>query len=193
MIIPMRSDGEATRDRILVAAQAEFAQFGLAGARVDRIAVAARASKERLYAYFGDKAALFTAVLETNLREVMAAMPLDAADLPGFVGGVFDHVADFPEHLRMMDWARLEGSTGVLPATPEWRTGAEARAIAELQQQGVIDPVWDPEDLVTMLFSIATSWVHAPGVFTEPAESTAASRQRRRAAAVAAARKIIAP
>ncbi|TFD32712.1 TetR family transcriptional regulator [Cryobacterium cryoconiti] len=189
----MRADGEATRDRILVAAQAEFAQFGLAGARVDRIAVAARASKERLYAYFGDKAALFAAVLETNLREVMAAMPLDAADLPGFVGGVFDHVADFPEHLRMMDWARLEGSAGVLPVTPEWRTGPEARAIAERQSQGLIDPAWEPEDLVTVLFSIATAWVHVPRAFTEPAESPATSRQRRRAAAVTAARKVIAP
>ena len=51
----MRSAGEATRDRILAAAKDEFATYGLAGARINRIAAQARASKDRLYAYFASK------------------------------------------------------------------------------------------------------------------------------------------
>jgi len=194
MILVMRSDGEATRERILDAAQAEFARYGLAGARVDRIATAAKASKERLYAYFGDKGALFTAVLEVNRRDVMAAIPMDTNDLPGFVGRVFDHVVEYPEHSRMLDWARLEGAAALLPTTSEWRNGPEACAIAAAQARGEIDPSWDPEDLVTLVFALATSWVHSPGVFPAPGGEPAASvRERRRAAAVAAARKLIAP
>ena len=194
MILVMRSDGEATRERILDAAQAEFARYGLAGARVDRIATAAKASKERLYAYFGDKSALFTAVLEVNRRDVMAAIPMDTNDLPGFVGRVFDHVVEYPEHSRMLDWARLEGAASLLPTTSEWRNGPEATAIAAAQSRGEIDPSWDPEDLVTLVFALATSWVHSPGVFPVPGtEPEASVRERRRAAAVAAARKLIAP
>src|SRR5689334_11886003 len=46
---PMRSAVD-TRARILAAATAEFAERGLAGGRVDRIAAAADANKERIYA-----------------------------------------------------------------------------------------------------------------------------------------------
>ena len=54
---PVRSTTEL-RDVIIDAARAEFAQYGLAGSRIDRIAKSANASKERLYAHFGDKEAL---------------------------------------------------------------------------------------------------------------------------------------
>jgi AcrR family transcriptional regulator len=54
----------ATRRRILDAATSEFAAKGLAGARVDEIARRARVNKRMLYHYFGDKEALWLAVLE---------------------------------------------------------------------------------------------------------------------------------
>ena len=54
----------ATRQRILDAALAEFAESGLAGARVDEIAIRAGANKRMLYAYFGSKEELWLAVLE---------------------------------------------------------------------------------------------------------------------------------
>jgi AcrR family transcriptional regulator len=69
------------RDEILAAARAEFARHGLAGARIDRIATSASASKERLYSYYGDKAALFQAVLDLNTAEFFAAVRLDADDV----------------------------------------------------------------------------------------------------------------
>ena len=55
---------DATRRRILVAATVEFASKGLAGARVNEIARRARINKRMLYHYFGDKEALWLAVLE---------------------------------------------------------------------------------------------------------------------------------
>ena len=59
-------DAEATKARLLAAATAEFAAYGVAGARVDRIAGAAQANKQLIYAYFGSKDDLFDAVLATH-------------------------------------------------------------------------------------------------------------------------------
>lgn len=53
-----------TRDRLLHAALAEFAQHGFAGARVERIVKAAGVNKQALYYYFADKDDLYRNVLE---------------------------------------------------------------------------------------------------------------------------------
>lgn len=191
MIICVRSDGQATRERILLAARAEFAAHGLAGARVDRIASAANASKERLYAYFGDKVALFGAVVDQNLSEVNAAVPLDASDLPGFVGRVYDHASEHPEHLRMLDWARLEGQRLPDHRSP-WRSSAENATISEAQRAGTIDSSWDPQDLLTMLLALATAWAFSPAAFNHTGEKPSPELSaRRRATAVEAARKLL--
>jgi AcrR family transcriptional regulator len=60
---PLR-DAERTRRAILKAATAEFAERGLAGARVDNIAEVAGANKRMLYYYFNNKDDLYLAVLE---------------------------------------------------------------------------------------------------------------------------------
>lgn len=63
-VIPRGTRAAATRQRILDAALAEFAEKGLAGARVDEIAARAGANKRMLYAYFGSKEELWLTVLE---------------------------------------------------------------------------------------------------------------------------------
>lgn len=62
--LPLSARAAATRQRILDAALAEFADKGLAGARVDEIAARAGANKRMLYAHFGSKEDLWLAVLE---------------------------------------------------------------------------------------------------------------------------------
>ncbi|MEJ2374456.1 MAG: TetR/AcrR family transcriptional regulator [Pseudolabrys sp.] len=59
-----------TRRRILEAATAEFASKGLAGARVEEIARRARVNKRMLYHYFGNKEALWLAVLEQTYLHI---------------------------------------------------------------------------------------------------------------------------
>ena len=61
---PLSARSAATRQRLLDAALHEFADKGLAGARVDEIAARAGANKRMLYAHFGSKEALWLAVLE---------------------------------------------------------------------------------------------------------------------------------
>jgi TetR/AcrR family transcriptional regulator len=63
-VVPIKRDPERTRESILTAAVAEFAAKGLSGARVDQIAKRAGANKRMLYHYFGNKEALYLAVLE---------------------------------------------------------------------------------------------------------------------------------
>ncbi|HYI87089.1 MAG TPA: TetR/AcrR family transcriptional regulator [Burkholderiales bacterium] len=66
-------DPERTKARILAAATAEFARYGLGGARVDRIAARAGANKRMLYYYFRDKDNLFLAALEARYAHIRAA------------------------------------------------------------------------------------------------------------------------
>ncbi len=66
-------NAERTQATILAAATQEFAQHGLSGARVDRIAARAGTNKRMLYYYFGGKEALFLAVLEAAYGEIRGA------------------------------------------------------------------------------------------------------------------------
>ncbi|WP_116199609.1 TetR family transcriptional regulator [Amycolatopsis circi] len=105
----MAYDSAATKDRILAAASAEFAAYGVAGARVDRIAAAAEANKRAIYDYFGDKKALFAAVLERLMTELAEAVPpADDADLGAYAGALFEYHRAHPEALRLLLWEALE-------------------------------------------------------------------------------------
>ncbi len=59
-----RNNPDATKQDILNTATEEFANYGLSGARVDRIAKRMRTSKRMIYYYFGSKEALYRTVLE---------------------------------------------------------------------------------------------------------------------------------
>jgi AcrR family transcriptional regulator len=64
--------GEASRDRLLAAAAAEFAARGFAGASVDRIAATARVNKAMIYYHFRSKAALYREILRDMFQAVEA-------------------------------------------------------------------------------------------------------------------------
>jgi AcrR family transcriptional regulator len=63
-------DPDRTKRDILVAAREEFVEFGLDGARIDRIAERAGANKRMLYHYVGNKEALYARVLLDAYREI---------------------------------------------------------------------------------------------------------------------------
>ncbi|THD44726.1 MAG: TetR/AcrR family transcriptional regulator [Bradyrhizobium sp.] len=85
---PKRSrNAEDTRDKILRAARSEFASHGFAGARIERIVLAAETNPRMLYHYFGDKSGLYVAVLEDaigNLRR--EEMKIDVEHLAPIAG-----------------------------------------------------------------------------------------------------------
>lgn len=178
------------RARVLLAARAEFAAYGLAGARIDRIAKAAAASKERLYAHFTEKTALFQAVLDANVAEFNEAMILDPGDVPAFVGHVFDHTHEHPDVLRMLTWARLEGLQYDVPS-PSPKAAGMLAAIREAQELGTVDPAWVPQELLTLLFGLANAWAQAPLMAHEHAAGS--TLRSHRTAAVEAARRMVRP
>jgi AcrR family transcriptional regulator len=65
-------DAEKSLADILEVATAEFADKGLAGARIDEIAAATRTSKRMIYYHFENKEALYIAVLEAAYRRIRA-------------------------------------------------------------------------------------------------------------------------
>lgn len=180
------------REQILTAARAEFASFGFAGARIDRIARSAEASKERLYAHFGDKEALFREVVAMDSAEFFHTVSLRPEAVSEFAGEIFDLACEHPELLRMITWARLEGMPFAPPVRDDAPTPPEEAitAIKTAQQLGYVDAVWDPNQLLVMLFGLALSWAHWPDpeILTE----NAAEIDHRRQAVVRAASRMVA-
>lgn len=77
----MVKNAELTKARILEAAENEFADKGIYGARVDTIAKMAMANKQLIYAYFGSKEQLYIKVLERiyeRVTEISAILNTEA-------------------------------------------------------------------------------------------------------------------
>ncbi|OBK22508.1 TetR family transcriptional regulator [Mycobacterium asiaticum] len=188
----MRSTTEL-RDTILSAARSEFAQYGLAGARIDRIARTASASKERLYAHFGDKETLFRSVVAADGEEFFAAVTLRPDAVAEFVGEIYDLARQRPEHLRMITWANLEGLALDPPPADEWDSmpARHIRAVEAAQAAGYVDKSWRPMDLLVLLVGVGLAWAQSPhpDARTSDPEVVAA----RRADVVEAARRIVSP
>ncbi len=113
-----RGRPEESRAAILQAAVAEFAEFGIAGARTDAIARAAHVNKALLYYYFKDKDALYEAVLDHVFSGLRArVMPVLESKLPPrkkmleYLGAYFDYIAANPRIPRVVqgEWMRAGG------------------------------------------------------------------------------------
>ncbi|EFH11449.1 TetR family transcriptional regulator, partial [Teichococcus cervicalis] len=160
----MSPSDESTRERILDAARREFAQHGIAGARINRIAAAARTSKERLYAHFRDKQQLLDTIKAQQMAEIADAVPMDPADLPGYVGRLFDYLAERPEMQRIAGWAALEGDCTQLPPGDSRRAAYEVKLdkLRLAQREGWVDASWEPLPLLALMIALAGSWSRAP-------------------------------
>ena len=107
---PQRRDPAATRRKLLVAARREFADSGLAGARVDEIAARAGVNKQLVYHYFGDKDALYLAVLEWVYEEIreherklnLEGLPPERA-IRKLIESSFDHLAAHPDFIVLLN------------------------------------------------------------------------------------------
>jgi AcrR family transcriptional regulator len=128
-------NAEATRERILEAAMAEFAAYGIAGARVDRIAKTAGCNKNLIYIYFENKETLFTTVLKKHLVRVYEDLPFTPDDLPGYAARVFDFAMAHPDLMRLMTWFGLEQKVDS-PAERGTALGAKVAALMKAQNAG---------------------------------------------------------
>jgi TetR/AcrR family transcriptional regulator len=114
---PQRRDPAGTRRKLLVAARREFADHGLAGARVDEIAARAGVNKQLVYHYFGDKDALYLAVLEWVYDEIrtqeralnLEGLPPERA-IQKLIESSFDHLARHPDFILLLNDENRNGA-----------------------------------------------------------------------------------
>lgn len=190
----MPPDGTASRNRLLRAAHDEFAQFGLAGARVDRIAAAAQANKRLIYVFFGNKADLFDLVVANSLENFAKAIDFTPDDLPGYAGNLFDYLLDHPDALRLIGWAQLERPEATPAQVAAYQPKVEA--IAEAQQRGTVTDTVAAADILALLLGLVTAWPYASPALRALADRPAWDRERltaHRAAMTAAVQALVAP
>ncbi|MFG1613542.1 TetR family transcriptional regulator [Nonomuraea wenchangensis] len=195
----MAYDAEDTKRRIFVAATAEFAEHGLAGARVDRIAAAAKANKQAIYLYYGGKEKLFAAVLRAKLEEIHTAITIDPDAVADSVGQIFDWHQQHPELIRLLLWEALETCDDGIDASEPERRAAYREKVCGLADS--VAPHLPEQERVRaaqdLLFTILglIAWNFAvPGMcrMMLDEESDRAAMARRREAVIAAARRLTA-
>lgn len=153
----MARNAEASRERILEAAMAEFSAYGIAGARVDRIAAAAGCNKNLIYIYFESKDNLFDAVLRKHLARVYEENAFTPDDLPGYAARVFEFTRHNPDLMRLMAWHSLEHRGEVLPE----RAATQAKkleTLREAQRAGAIGNAFAPGFLMAAVMTLATAY-----------------------------------
>ena len=131
----MAWDTERTKGLLLEAATSEFCTRGLAGARIDRIAAEAGVNKERIYQYFGNKNALFDAVIVAALSSLMDEVPIEGRGpeaMADYAGRLFDHHQKDATAPRLLFWEGLERGTEVVGCPSGWPT-ARQRSTAPSQ------------------------------------------------------------
>jgi len=193
-----RRQPEASRDAILQAALAEFAQQGLAGARMDAIAASANVNKALLYYYFHDKESLYGAVLdrffihltEQVMRELDNAAPLGER-LLRYTRAHFDCVAESPHYARLFQGELMSAGRGGSPhltRIAEQYIRPIAMRVTELLEQGSASGEFRNVDPIQFAPSIAAINVHyfviAPvtrALFGRDPYAPEAIRQRRAA------------
>ncbi|MFB7086176.1 TetR family transcriptional regulator [Streptomyces sp. NPDC056296] len=152
-------DPEATKARIFEAAVAEFARYGIAGARIDRIAAEAKANKQLIYAYYGNKSELFASVLEKKMLDLAISVPVDPDDIEGWVDRLMDYHAAHPELLRLLFWEGMEYGTAELPHEAERKDhyARKVAAVRDAQARGVVTDAIPAPDLLFLLVAM-TNW-----------------------------------
>jgi AcrR family transcriptional regulator len=189
----MARDSEDTRRRIFDAASAEFTMHGIAGARIDRIAAAAGANKQLIYAYYGNKRQLFEAVVSEHVARVLRDVPFEAADLPAHAAALFEFYCDHPEIAQLGAWHALEPGEAdhPIPLIARAITG-RTRAVARAQTEGLVDASIRAGDLFALVNSIARTWAVATPEFGRRAVDRR-TRAARRAAVTEAVRRLTSP
>ena len=107
----MRARGKETRQAILRAAEAIFAERGYAGARMDDVAAEVGIKRASMVYYFRDKRSLYLALLQEiygellqRHREVVENPGSGRDRIFGFLDIWARHVAERPGSLRILMW-----------------------------------------------------------------------------------------
>jgi TetR/AcrR family transcriptional regulator len=192
---PRRRDPAATRRKLLTAARREFASRGLAGARVDEIATRAGVNKQLVYHYFGDKSALYLAVLEWVYEEIRAQeRQLNLTGLPPeqairkLIESSFDYLATHPDFILLLNDENRAGARHVRASRKlEAMHSPLLAVISEILNEGVrtgvfrrgINPVHLCISIAGLSYFFFSNTPTLSAIFEKDLSSPAARRSRR--------------
>jgi len=161
-----RGRPEETRTAILQAAVREFAREGIAGARTDAIARAAKVNKALLYYYYRDKDALYGAALDHVFQERNEClMRVLAEDIPPgqkilrYVGAFFDYLAEHPSHREMVQREMLARGSQMQRMVKLYMKPIYEELVKVLRA-GIADGIFRPVDPLQFLPSMVAVIVH---------------------------------
>ncbi len=163
------SRSEATRRRLMEAAEAVFAEKGLSGARVDEIAEISGVNKRMIYAYFGSKEGLYMAVLEAvyaRLGQCEAASGLEGLKeeeaIAALVEAYFRFLAENDSYVRMVMWENLHRGRFMdakdLHRVRDPMRRAMAQLIARGKASGCFRADADEEQALLSLFALTFNY-----------------------------------
>lgn len=143
-----RGQPEESRAAILRAAAKEFAEHGIAGARTDAIARAARVNKALLYYYFKDKETLYGAVLDnaffglkTSIFQALDSELPPREKIMAYVGAYFDFIASnqlYPKLMQREMMRAREGHSEHIDRLVKTYFQPIYRRVGELLQKGIV-------------------------------------------------------
>ena len=193
---PQRRDPVATRKKLLTAARLEFARHGFAGARVDEIAMSAGVNKQLVYHYFGDKDALYLAVLEwvyEDIREQERRLNLEGLPpekaIRRLIEASFDHLAANPDFIVLLNDENRGGARHVRGSTRlEAMHSPLVKSVSHILHEGVragvfrkgIDPVQLYISIAGLSYFFFSNTPTLSAIFGKDLSSRAARQARRR-------------
>ncbi len=144
------NDPERTMAEILATATKEFADKGLAGARIDEIAAATRTSKRMIYYYFGSKEGLYVAVLEAaygRMRQIEANLHLKDLSpevaLRNLIEFTYDHHQGNEDFIRLVMTENVQRGAYLGQSKAIQKVNSSAlEAIDDLYTRGVMQGVF---------------------------------------------------
>jgi AcrR family transcriptional regulator len=152
-------DPETKRQQLLTAALAEFAAYGIAGARVDRLAKRAGISAGLVYSFYENKEGLFEAVYDLIVEQTVSSIPIDADDLPEYAGRLFDGGIGHPEVMRFVAWYGLErGETAGHRAVTTAAMKEKVDAVADAQRRGLVSDRFSAAETLALVLNLANMW-----------------------------------
>jgi AcrR family transcriptional regulator len=184
-------DPETKRRALLEAALAEFAEHGIAGARIDRLAGRAGCSPGLVYTYFDSKEKLFEAVFDQVVVQATEEAPISVDDLPEYAGALFDGQTAHPDVMRLAAWHSLEQREGRSAIEAITKANqAKVDAIRQAQEEGWISTRFTAAELLMLIINTASMWtLQTPEISDLGPHEHAA----RRATIVEAVRRLVEP
>ncbi len=155
------TDPASTRDRILNAAEALFAERGLAGTAVRDIAAEAGLTAASLYNHFPSKDALYEAVLERGVRPLLELLSqlAQGEQIEGrvdVIDALMEHLARTPQLPRLIHHEAVTGGARLARLARMWIRPLVNEALAVLKRQDAMGRAWTQDEYPLLI----AAWLH---------------------------------